>query len=149
MSERDSFEAWWERAHNNGNPPRFGWQHWRSGDGYLVDDDDEEFQWRWEAWQASREALKDEQVGDGWIACADRMPEIEDRVLVVTYGKYVSAARYTQWEGAKTAKGRAPRFEDLRGIVYNVTHWMPLPSPPAVNHPIDTTSQQYEALSKD
>ncbi|WP_394372236.1 DUF551 domain-containing protein [Franconibacter helveticus] len=27
------------------------------------------------------------------------------------------------------------------------THWMPLPTPPS-NHPIDTTSQQYEALSK-
>ena len=40
------------------------------------------------AWQASREALNDEQpVSAAWIACADRMPEIEDRVLVVTYGK--------------------------------------------------------------
>lgn len=105
MSERQSFEAWWERAHNNGSPPRFGWQHWRSGDGYLVDDDDEEFQWRWEAWQASREALKAEQaVSDAWIACADRMS--------------------------------------------NPTHWLPLPAPPSY-HPIDTTSQQYEALSKD
>lgn len=136
MSERENFEAHAKRR-------KLSLVY---GDcGYLYSSTNE----AWEAWQASREALKAEPVaGDCWIACADRMPEIEDRVLVVTYGKYVSAARYTQWEGAKTARGRAPRFEDLRGIVHKVTHWMPLPSPPAMNHPIDTTSQQYEALGK-
>lgn len=65
-----------------------------------------------------------------WIKCSERMPDIGKSVLVVINGKYVNSASYTQWDGAKTAKGRAPRFEDLRGIVYGVTHWMPLPEPP-------------------
>lgn len=65
-----------------------------------------------------------------WIKCSERMPEVDSRLLVVTHGKYVSAAAYRQWAGAKTEKGRAPRFEDLRGIVHGVTHWMPLPEPP-------------------
>jgi len=65
-----------------------------------------------------------------WIKCSERMPEISSRVLVAIRGKYVTNATYTSWTGAKTEKGRAPRFEDLRGIVHQVTHWMPLPEPP-------------------
>lgn len=65
-----------------------------------------------------------------WIKCSDRMPEIGSRILVVEHGKTVSSATYRQWETAKTEKGRAPRFEDLRGIVYGVSHWMPLPELP-------------------
>lgn len=66
----------------------------------------------------------------GWIKCSDRMPDTGSRVMVAMNGKFVTVASYTQWPGAKTEKGRAPRFEDLRGIVHNVTHWQPLPSPP-------------------
>ncbi|WP_411814041.1 DUF551 domain-containing protein [Cronobacter sakazakii] len=66
-----------------------------------------------------------------WIKCSDRMPEIGQRVLVATEGRSVNCASYRQWESAKTEKGRAPRFEDYRGTVYGVTHWMPLPAPPA------------------
>lgn len=66
-----------------------------------------------------------------WIKCSEQMPEIGARVLVVMYGKHVHSAAYRQWETAKTEKGRAPRFEDQRGIVYGVSHWMPLPEPPA------------------
>ncbi|CUY57826.1 hypothetical protein LL394_001064 [Serratia marcescens] len=50
--ERQQFEKWWETAMHNGYPPRFGWEHWRDGDGYR--DDDGEFQGLWQAWQASR-----------------------------------------------------------------------------------------------
>lgn len=66
-----------------------------------------------------------------WIKCSDRMPDVGCRVMVVMNGKHVTVASYTQWMGAKTERGRAPRFEDLRGIVYGVTHWQPLPEPPA------------------
>lgn len=65
-----------------------------------------------------------------WVKCSERMPEIGSRVLVCSRGIYVGLAAYRQWKGAKTEKGRALRFEDLRGIVYNVTHWQPLPEPP-------------------
>ncbi|NEG85075.1 DUF551 domain-containing protein [Pantoea agglomerans] len=65
-----------------------------------------------------------------WIKCSEKMPEIGAKVLVVQHGKYVSSVHYRQWVTAKNEKGRAPRFEDMRGIVYGVTHWQPLPSPP-------------------
>lgn len=65
-----------------------------------------------------------------WIKCSEQMPEIDSRVLVALHGKYVQSATYRRWSGAKTEKGRAPRFEDLRGIVHGATHWMPLPAPP-------------------
>ncbi|MGQ8800935.1 hypothetical protein ACUTRI_09605 [Serratia sp. TSA_130.2] len=51
-TERQQFEQWWETAMHNGYPPRFGWEHWRDGDGYR--DDDGEFQGLWLAWLASR-----------------------------------------------------------------------------------------------
>ncbi len=54
-TERQQFEQWWETAMHNGYPPRFGWEHWRDGDGYR--DDDGEFQGLWQAWQAGRELL--------------------------------------------------------------------------------------------
>lgn len=54
---RKAFERWWEVNCHNGQPPRHGWDFWRDGEGYSIEDD-EEFQWRWEAWQASRSAIE-------------------------------------------------------------------------------------------
>lgn len=138
MKEREQFESWWERVHNNGKPPRFGWQHWRSGDGYLVDDDETEFQWRWEAWQASREALKAEQGYPERLPCS---------VLLepgLRFGKGVKTqlvldalqrrATYYAEREAMTPEQRAEQDEAIRSIL-NLG-------------PIDTTSHQYEALSK-
>lgn len=65
-----------------------------------------------------------------WIKCGERMPDLGAQVLIVIAGKYVSSATYISWKEAKTEKGRTPRFEDFRGIVRRVTHWMPLPEPP-------------------
>lgn len=50
---REKFEQWWEINYHNGNPPRFGWEHWRDGDGYQIDDDESELDGMWEAWQAA------------------------------------------------------------------------------------------------
>ncbi|HDS8977625.1 TPA: hypothetical protein QHR34_002834 [Raoultella ornithinolytica] len=52
LAQREKFEAWWERAQHNGNPPRFGWACWRAGDGYVTDKEIE-FQPMWEAWKAA------------------------------------------------------------------------------------------------
>ncbi|EEA8306568.1 hypothetical protein QE82_23105 [Salmonella enterica subsp. enterica serovar Rubislaw] len=54
MTIREKFEAWWEVNYHNGNPPRFGWEAWRDGDGYKIDDDESELDGMWQAWQASR-----------------------------------------------------------------------------------------------
>ncbi|HFZ1320544.1 TPA: hypothetical protein ACIJR5_001966 [Klebsiella aerogenes] len=53
LAQREKFEAWWERTQHNGNPPRFGWSHWRDGEGYKVDDDDSELDGMWSAWKAA------------------------------------------------------------------------------------------------
>ncbi|MFK8477872.1 hypothetical protein [Enterobacter kobei] len=50
---REKFERWWEVNYHNGNPPRFGWEHWRDGDGYQIDDDESELDCMWESWQAA------------------------------------------------------------------------------------------------
>lgn len=57
MSSREQFEAWWEVNYHNGQPPRHGWEFWRDGEGYSIEGD-EEFQWRWEAWQAATNAME-------------------------------------------------------------------------------------------
>ncbi|HHG8626211.1 TPA: hypothetical protein ACPYUI_002798 [Raoultella ornithinolytica] len=53
MAQREKFEAWWERTQHNGNPPRFGWEYWRDGEGYKVDDDESELDGMWEAWRTA------------------------------------------------------------------------------------------------
>ena len=53
MTSREKFEAWWEVNYHNGNPPRFGWEAWRDGDGYKIDDDESELDGMWQAWQAA------------------------------------------------------------------------------------------------
>ncbi|HHK9547132.1 TPA: hypothetical protein ACQZHL_001306 [Citrobacter freundii] len=56
MTSREKFEAWWEVNYHNGNPPRFGWEAWRDGDGYQIDDDESELDGMWNAWQAAESA---------------------------------------------------------------------------------------------
>ncbi len=56
MTSREKFESWWEVNYHNGNPPRFGWEAWRDGDGYKIDDDESELDGMWQAWQAAESA---------------------------------------------------------------------------------------------
>lgn len=58
LAQREKFEAWWERTQHNGNPPRFGWERWRDGEGYKVDDDESELDGIWEAWKAAGAELE-------------------------------------------------------------------------------------------
>ncbi|WP_339026127.1 hypothetical protein [Leclercia pneumoniae] len=68
---REEFEQWWEINYHNGNPPRFGWEHWRDGDGYQIEDDESELDGMWEAWQAAHSSkLK---------AAGKRIAELEAR----------------------------------------------------------------------
>lgn len=53
---REQFEKWWQESQHNGNPPRFGWEHYRDGDTYS----DEEFQTLWETWQAALSSKQEE-----------------------------------------------------------------------------------------
>lgn len=158
MSEREQFEAWFEE--------HTGWDAEDYPNKYLLDV-------CYEAWQASREALKAEQgedsellaaakkldrdVGgildrikqgavDGWISCADRMPENSQDVTVFSESKGVINGYYFGWSGED--KKWYAACGEYEGLEEDVTHWHPLPSPPAINHPIDTTPNQYDALGK-
>lgn len=77
---------------------------------------------------------------EGWIACAERLPELRlvgsvresDEVLVALHG-HVQIASLEQWEG--TTDGSVGDAMVWRGAedmeLSDVTHWQPLPEPPA------------------
>lgn len=103
LAQREKFEAWWERTQHNGNPPRFGWECWREGEGYKVDDDESELDGMWEAWKAAGaelvEALEKAQQTektlesrnrrlDGIITAAEkRIAELESSTVTVKLPK--------------------------------------------------------------
>jgi|GEM_PF-951381 len=167
MSEREQFESWFEE--------HTGWDAEDYPNKYLLDV-------CYEAWQASREALKAEQgedsellaaakklerdvdgilyrikqgAVDGWIACADRMPEV---------GRYVICL-----DDGINLNGMVPDHDNIYTAAYcdrndffttnywgdhdwmsksHPTHWMPIPNVIEKTHPIDTTPNQYDALGK-
>jgi hypothetical protein len=72
-----------------------------------------------------------------WIPVTERMPDVERsqrgsvECIVACSTGLVTAMRYTENRGAKTEKGRRPRWEwNWRVATWEVTHWMPLPAPP-------------------
>jgi hypothetical protein len=64
---------------------------------------------------------------DGWISVDEGLPEEAD-YYIVTNGKEVRSAFY--WECDTTFDEE--ETEELKG---GVTHWMPLPAPPALTPP--------------
>lgn len=62
-------------------------------------------------------------IQDGWVACSERMPEQFVEVLACTEdgGRYIAALNQRMtWDDGDF-------FDDIQ----DVTHWQPLPSPPA------------------
>lgn len=95
LAQREKFEAWWERAQHNGNPPRFGWEYWRDGEGYKVDDDESELDGMWSAWKAAGaelvEALEKAQAinaaAEKLVRCKGRYhSELNYRALAALFG---------------------------------------------------------------
>lgn len=148
MSEREQFESW-VKFHSDDDEVESNLMMNAAGTNYLHADIDN----AWIAWRASREALKAEQGDGGWIACADRMPKDDDFVYIwpfPDFGVELHVGQYCECH-PKGDGWYAQVYENNYGIEWhkiNVTHWQPLPSPPATNHPIDTTPNQYDALGK-
>ena len=72
-----------------------------------------------------------------WIKCSERMPPNGSEMLVAYRGYndkvYVTSVYVTQYEGAKTAKGRRIQFHRNMRIhceLEQIVGWMPLPPPP-------------------
>ena len=76
LAHREKFEAWWERTQHSGNPPRFGWSHWRDGEGYKVDDDNSELDGMWSAWKAAGAELV-----EALEKAQQRIAELESRTV--------------------------------------------------------------------
>ncbi|ELY2645585.1 DUF551 domain-containing protein [Cronobacter sakazakii] len=69
-------------------------------------------------------------VAAGWIACRERMPELNTRVLLYfpDYGGHIE-------DGCIGDEGDGPYhyFFDGDSLRHEPTHWMPLPEAPATN----------------
>ncbi|RTF47803.1 hypothetical protein [Serratia marcescens] len=106
-TERLQFEQWWETAMHNGYPPRFGWEHWRDGDGYR--DDDGEFQGLWQAWQASRGFLANREAQP--VALVDRRPAASGGICWQHGGKDLPHGTELFTAPPAPAVNAAPDFE--------------------------------------
>lgn len=74
-------------------------------------------------WVKERKPFRSAVIPDGWVACSERMPEQFVEVLACTEdgGRYVAALNQSMtWDDGDF-------FDDIQ----DVTHWQPLPSPPA------------------
>ena len=74
---------------------------------------------------------------NGWIPCSQSKPKIEEKVLLYIWegdwnnphqSRQIKLGRYFR-DGHFGVIGSAYRTEE--GEAYEVTHWMPLPEPPA------------------
>ncbi|WP_371343841.1 hypothetical protein [Klebsiella quasipneumoniae] len=110
LAQREKFEAWWERTRHNGNPPRFGWEYWREGEGYKVDDDDSELDGMWEVWKAASAELVEA------LEKAQTKADVYD-MLRDDYGlreKGVGLADFVDWQANRIAEleSRAVKIVD-------------------------------------
>ncbi|HHU0640946.1 TPA: DUF551 domain-containing protein [Enterobacter hormaechei subsp. steigerwaltii] len=67
-----------------------------------------------------------DELPDGWVACSERMPEEVDDMIVFTDDIVMSGVSYSK---KKSFYLQALGYDDDEPVD-NVTHWMPLPSPP-------------------
>lgn len=137
LAQREKFEAWWERTQHNGNPPRFGWSHWRDGEGYKVDDDDSELDGMWSAWKAAGaemvESLEKAQATEahcnrGWREAHEqearaevaeqRIAELESRTVKLPDDEDGQAYGFGKW-----ANGKLPATVGAMTISYCEDAW--------------------------
>lgn len=133
LAQREKFEAWWERTQHSGNAPRFGWSHWRDGEGYKVDDDDSELDGMWEAWKAASaelvEALeKAQQERDEFrnrlklersiLEDADkRIAELESRTVKLPQRLQPGADGYDDWYVHSDDDGEYLKVDDVLAML--------------------------------
>ena len=83
--------------------------------------------------RAVKKAIKQMQAAktSEWISFGNALPKPDIRVLIhsnygVTVGQYSSWSRRLQ----DYVSGSDEGMEDIDGVVFKPTHWMPLPEPP-------------------
>lgn len=135
MSEREQFEA---RAAEKLRLPVEVIQSARNGDRYLHAFDSmnvmQPLNGWWDWWQASREALKAEQTPDDGFMCVPVADLYELQLK--------SGSPYCYTPSSSEAHGWAKEGYPIREYVLLDR------LQDAMNHPIDTTPNQYDALGK-
>ena len=119
--ERRAFEAWYSRAYLPTAAHGRTFSKYQAGTYRL-----QHVQDAWQAWQAR--AAQSE-----WISVKDRLPEIDEFVLVCRNwrGKLVQCV-----DRIRLYYDREKPKEEQRwyGFMYSdITHWQPLPAPPTTN----------------
>lgn len=65
---------------------------------------------------------------DKWISVEERVPDVNQPIMICTFGKYVEEGKYCGCDSYhavwKTCANPGTYWDD------EVTHWMPLPEPP-------------------
>jgi hypothetical protein len=92
-----------------------------------------------DSWNACRAAMlhgadgNSPVIHDGWVACSERMPKKNDKVLIFIdfNSEYVPPSIHdAEFTGATFRRGGATVNVFPLEDGYGVTHWQPLPSPP-------------------
>lgn len=116
LAQREKFEAWWERTQHNGNPPRFGWSHWRDGEGYKVDDDDSELDGMWSAWKAAGAELV-----ETLQKAQQRIAELENYAEAEAAGADRAAEDTVYWmKRCKELESRTVKLTDINEYLAEV-----------------------------
>jgi len=138
MSERDQFEAWWS---SYADVKMITIKSKRASRGGYFD---EFIDRAWHAWQASREALKAEQegVGEHWYLVS--YSEQGGRVGSIEIGV---PRKWSKGDAQEVTK-KLKQINKSPGEVIIVSICEIDGTPSSQPPPIDTTSQQYEALAK-
>lgn len=82
---------------------------------------------------AERDALNSPVIQDGWVACSDRMPKKNDKVLIFIdfNSEYVPPSIHdAEFTGSTFRRGGATVNVFPLEDGYGVTHWQPLPAAP-------------------
>lgn len=93
----------------------------------------------WEGWQGRAAWLHGSDgnspvIPDGWVACSERMPKKNDKVLIFIDFNSESvppSIHDAEFTGATFRRGGATVNVFPLEDGYGVTHWQTLPSPPA------------------
>lgn len=74
-----------------------------------------------------------EELAPSWISVKDRLPDVEQRVLILESGEVAFGQRCHKRGGGYEWRGENFGYDGASEATELVTHWMPEPSPPNMN----------------
>ena len=109
--------------------------YWMEIDKYDIDNPNAEISDVHQLCRAAADLL--EQDARGWISVEDRLPSVDEKVIVFAIGKYDGFIGDTVYAMSMildrpSGKRWAVPWQYF-DVDYEITHWMPLPEPPKEN----------------